>query len=584
MLIQAVMKYCRYCVIVAVKAWWILSACKDLAEGSCLLKGRNYCSCNDRSKTVTCSRFELSLDEMLLPALIPKHVRALTLRRGSSNTRVTLSPLHLARFKLLENLNLSRDLITGLETDTFRDFQRLRSINLSSNRIRVLKPDTFSGNLPTLKEIDLTKNKIIALIDGSFAAAKSLQILDLRDNPIGFLSDCAFDGLSKLRILKLSGCKMRCFPVPPFRPLISLQSFEASKMNYIREIPDHLFRENRMLTSLHFSNMRRLYKVGNNSFVGLATLRHLTLYDCNFTRIPKALQRLVSLKTLNLSINPIEMIRSNDFSGLVNLERLILRQNKLHVIMSTSFRSLQNLKTLDLTNNRLVTLRRDAFPANLSNLGTMFLDRNMWTCDCRIKWIMIETHFKPVSSCNTPPELQGMKFDTLLFLSLPKCLAPAIKSSMVTETIIPFGSNVKLPCVATGTPQPIITWHTPLGQQTLINSPPSSGEVTLFISNATASHSGVYTCVATNEAGKDRKNVTLEVSRVHTSTSLRPGKLPISNDYKKYGVTSLFLIGGMSLSVVVAILLAIWGTINYKEKQKLQNNVRSMPHPNESRI
>lgn len=77
---------------------------------------------------------------------------------------------------------------------------------------------------------------------------------------------------------------------------------------------------------------------------------------------------------------------------------------------------------------------------------------------------------------------------------------------------VQVGQRVDIPCIAQGSPLPVITWFKG-GSTVLVDGgqPVSNLDGSLSIPQAMLSDAGVYTCVATNIAGSDETEITLHV-------------------------------------------------------------------------
>lgn len=85
------------------------------------------------------------------------------------------------------------------------------------------------------------------------------------------------------------------------------------------------------------------------------------------------------------------------------------------------------------------------------------------------------------------------------------------------ELSLTEGDELKLTCTATGNPSPHVVWDPQIEQYPrVLDSPPTysiSGEATIQSYQVKMSDAKVYTCTATNEAGTDRKYISVIVNR-----------------------------------------------------------------------
>ncbi|XP_006730990.2 hemicentin-1 [Leptonychotes weddellii] len=88
---------------------------------------------------------------------------------------------------------------------------------------------------------------------------------------------------------------------------------------------------------------------------------------------------------------------------------------------------------------------------------------------------------------------------------------------------VQVGQRVDIPCNAQGTPLPVITWFKG-GSALLVDGVQhvSNLDGTLSIDQAMLSDAGLYTCVATNIAGSDETEITLQVQEPPTLEDLEP--------------------------------------------------------------
>ena len=109
-----------------------------------------------------------------------------------------------------KDLNLSEKSIKTISKNTFNrldnfnintpEFKYLNKLQLQKNQIGEIKSDTFNG-LENLRELDLSANKIELLEDNSFNGLKKLYELNLRFNLIKEINANTFNGLDNLKDL-----------------------------------------------------------------------------------------------------------------------------------------------------------------------------------------------------------------------------------------------------------------------------------------------------------------------------------------------------------------------------------------------
>ncbi|KAL9846109.1 hemicentin-1 isoform 2-T2 [Geothlypis trichas] len=96
---------------------------------------------------------------------------------------------------------------------------------------------------------------------------------------------------------------------------------------------------------------------------------------------------------------------------------------------------------------------------------------------------------------------------------------------------VPAGQRVELPCSTQGVPAPLVSWFrgtsvVPTDEGKFLQSPDGA----LAISNVQLPDAGIYTCVATNSAGSDMAEVTVQVQEPPTIEDLDP---PFNNPFQE---------------------------------------------------
>ncbi|CAE7510574.1 Igfals [Symbiodinium sp. CCMP2592] len=288
------------------------------------------------------------------------YVRRLSL---ANNTLISLPAKRFRRLSCLEVLDLGRGHLEHLEDEAFEGLAQLRLLSLSENNItdlptQVLKPllgleqlllggktakngwgrEIVRGNrlasLPDfthnqwLEVLDVSKNELTALKDGTFAQLHRLRVLDINHNKICNVSAHAFAGLTSLQSLDLSSIRLAELPELVFQGLTSLKRLDLDG-NDLAELPEKVFRG---LTSLEMLDLcwNRLAELPENVFQGLTSLEFLDLRWNRLAELPEnVFQGLTSLEFLDLGWNRLAELPENVFQGLTSLQWLVLYNNTL---------------------------------------------------------------------------------------------------------------------------------------------------------------------------------------------------------------------------------------------------------------
>lgn len=276
-------------------------------------------------------------------------------------------------------------------------------------------------------------------------------------------------------------------------------------------------------------------------------LEHLYLSECAIEAIEVgAFGNLPNLKWLDLSNNQIKVLLDDTFLGL-NLDHLFLNGNRNIQLLPGSFEGLgtiglylhdcsltrlrpevlapvhRTLKNLWLNGNELERLDR-RFADVFSRLTHLRLGTNPLQCSCDAVWL--KEFFDRSSdifggslppSCLSPRALKGRYFTELSLFEL-RCQMPQFTN---IDGFFDTGSG-RLRCAASGEPAPVLYWIQPSGKTSkFVPSLPSDEDdaaeegtqneasLTLTLADEDKGHpSGMYICVANNEAG----NVTLSLT------------------------------------------------------------------------
>lgn len=222
----------------------------------------------------------------------------------------------------LDEVDLSNNRLQNLRTGCFQSLKGIRSLNLAGNSISELRSDIFVG-LQLLEELDLRRNPITVIIGGAFQSLTKLRKLLIsglgsRSSPLATLTPGMLYGLQALRHLEMSNLGIANINVETFMELRHLQELDLSR-NQLTDVPYIAFK--RMVLAQRGGRFQRL-NLSNNRIVCLP--------GGGFADFPQ-------LKSLDLSGNLLTVISDQAFIGVKHLRELNLLENPLLVIIPSAF-------------------------------------------------------------------------------------------------------------------------------------------------------------------------------------------------------------------------------------------------------
>ncbi|KAL1174775.1 hypothetical protein V6Z11_A04G039700 [Gossypium hirsutum] len=257
--------------------------------------------------------------------------------------------------ELLELLDLSNNLFSGLVPDCFKRLWSLTALNLADNSFTGSLPSSL-GFLTPLEMLSLRGNKFSGELPSSLQNCTKLSrlvFLSLQRNQFRGRIPHRLCGLKYLQILDLSVNKIS----DTIPPCINNFTSMAEKVSLDRRIEHHLSDEGIFVS---FTRLRYVdealftWKGTKQRYPQLGLLLAIDL-SCNKLtgEIPKELNRLQELVALNLSRNFFTGKMLQKIGHLRQLEVLDLSRNKFSGNIPTSLSELTFLSTLDLSYNDL---------------------------------------------------------------------------------------------------------------------------------------------------------------------------------------------------------------------------------------
>lgn len=279
-------------------------------------------------------------------------------------------------------MDLSSNKFRHLGRFQFINQEKLQQLNLSNNFIASLHhKDTFKGPL-SLQTLDLSKNIITSIRNGTFDGLRSLIELRLTSNKISSIEEGSFDGLNRLRVLHLDNNLLESVNASWLQHLTSLRFLYLSN-NRINHLADGIFKPLIALRVLSLHD-NRVHKIDEMAFEGPIG-RSVDTVDLSYNLLPDvptpALSRLTKMVSLDLSGNPIKRLTPSSFSQFYMLEQLQLNNMyQLASIDGHAFANNAKLSQLYLENNQeVLPLPYGIFSSNTQMKTLSLRNSTQWT-------------------------------------------------------------------------------------------------------------------------------------------------------------------------------------------------------------
>jgi len=285
---------------------------------------------------------------------IPTLSAALQTLELENNTIDQVSCSSFPSINALLSLSLKNNSITMLESDSFCNLFTLRSLDLSHNRLSNLEEISPAlSKLASLQSLDLSYNSIANISSSSaLGTLPTLFDINLSRNGLSYIHPYTFNGLLQLLSLNLSGNALQSIDFDAWKGLVSLQVLDLS-YNSLARIEN---RTNSMFEDL--LSLQRLYLSGNR-------LSFLTSKS-----IPSSPWVPYKVNFIDLSHNHLESISTS--SGFHAVQELVLQNNHIRSVVPGIFGNMSALKALDLSNNRIASLPLGSFSVlNTSDHSTI---------------------------------------------------------------------------------------------------------------------------------------------------------------------------------------------------------------------
>ncbi|KAH8293544.1 hypothetical protein KR054_001394, partial [Drosophila jambulina] len=305
----------------------------------------------------------------------------------SENGLSELAPNSFRHNPLLETLNISSNELSKIHSSTLLHLERLFEVDASYNQLkavigglpRIVERISLKGNqisalpaaaskdlqLPNLRMLDLSQNRIEQLPRHGFQGAAELRVLSLAQNDIRQLEDTSFIGIQRLELLHLQENQLGEADERALLPLAELRNLNLQS-NKLEAITDNFFSNNSRLEQLDLSR-NLIRSISPTAFDAQRSLEYLDLSGNALLDISVGLGNLNSLRDIDLSYNQISRIQSDVIGGWRNVVEIRLSNNLIVELQQGTFRNLPKLQYLDLSSNEI----RNVEPGALKGLDEL---------------------------------------------------------------------------------------------------------------------------------------------------------------------------------------------------------------------
>ncbi|OXU31673.1 hypothetical protein TSAR_000714 [Trichomalopsis sarcophagae] len=268
-------------------------------------------------------------------------------------------------------LQLDRNKIVRLGEGSFVDLPILARLSMSFNRITEIFPGAFQ-RVPQLRTLNLNHNRIHRIHPEFFPQrsreGNGLEEIWLMDNDISHVSEIrsVLEALPRLKFLEASFNQIQEIQYGALRGHSSLERLHLD-YNRLSFLQRDVFGGMPALRELRLRN-NSLTNSPDAPFWDLPALKGLDLSGNFFRHIePRLLANLPSLRRLDLSENAIALVEPDAFLNSPALEHVNMSGNALSVLHPMTFRHLTNLYELDVGWNRLLEII-PGLPRNIEHL------------------------------------------------------------------------------------------------------------------------------------------------------------------------------------------------------------------------
>lgn len=271
----------------------------------------------------------------------------------------------------LKFLNLSNNKIYSDNLFTFGSLSHVKILDLSNQNVYNNYRPNVDGVYPELEYLNLRNARIDGLTSSRKNQFPKLKYLDLSENLIKYRMSLSLDMPSTLTHLDLSNNDINQFSFEQMENLLSL-TLDRNSIVYLEPYRGIDLTGLEKLEKLSLAYNKISY-ISGQAIEKMSNLRHLDLSSNSLSTFDfDMLKSMKSLEILALDNNSLDSV---PVTTSLNITQLSLNRNNIRYLTINTFFYLQSLKNLSLSENKIESIQADTFQ-NQVLLEELYLNDN----------------------------------------------------------------------------------------------------------------------------------------------------------------------------------------------------------------
>ncbi|XP_034952191.1 leucine-rich repeat-containing protein 4-like [Chelonus insularis] len=308
----------------------------------------------------------------------------------------------------VEDLSLSKNDFSVIESDAFKSLRSLRKLSLDYNNISVIKPFAFRG-LTMLTDLSIQYTPLSYIGQYSFAMLHNVTLILLAHNKIEYIEEYSFAGTSYIKWILLSD-----------NPLVTIHSRAFSGLNNVERL-------------IFPSGIRKIEPDAFNSLSNVGFLK-FTFMDLS-NLLPFTFRGLSHVQVLNIQESDLGVIKPDAFNGSEHIDNLNLLNNKIDAIQELKFTPENAIGVVRFHGNHV--LRSPRAKDTSLRIHSISAENNFFPCDCQIHELFDSDftngsvhEFRRKNYCISPLEYNGHVMSSIDFDLIAKCHDKVVQDNL----------------------------------------------------------------------------------------------------------------------------------------------------------